>query len=202
MWIRRVGVTLAALAAVACGGGGDANQDTGALAASGDTVAAAAVSTPAGDPGLTDPNILAMIGAANAAEIAAGEAASQKATNADVKAFAQMMVTDHRAMQGQADSLATALSLTPAPPQPAGDSAQQATRAASDSLAAAARGAAFDQMYMDQQVAAHRKTLDDLNRFASLTQNAQLQHLIHGAIPKVQQHFDRATQIRSSLGGS
>jgi predicted outer membrane protein len=55
-------------------------------------------------------------------------------------------------------------------------------------------------MYMAQQVAAHQKTLQDLNNFQTVAQDQNLRTMIQGAIPKVQQHLDRARQIHSSLG--
>jgi putative membrane protein len=149
---------------------------------------------------MTDPNIVAMVSMSNAAEIQAGEAAQRKATNAQVKAFAADMVREHRAMQKMADSLAQANTQLAPQPAAAADSAQNAMKAASDSLTAAPRGAEFDRMYMAQQVAAHQKTLQDLNNFQTMAQDQNLRTMIQGAIPKVQQHLDRARQIHSSLG--
>jgi len=200
--MRMLALGVLAATAAACRGGDKANTDTTALATDSSATAttpAPAPATPAA-PAMTDPNIVAAIGTSNAAEIAAGEAAQRKATNAQVKAFAGDMVKDHRAMQKMSDSLTKANAQLAAQPAPAADSAQQATKAASDSLNAAPKGAQLDQMYMAQQVAAHQKVLNDLNNFSTMAQDASLKTMIQGAIPKVQQHLDRARQIQSSLG--
>jgi len=197
---KRLGAALALGALAACGGGDTANTDSAAMT---DTTAtmAPAPAAPAGGA-MSDPQIVSMIGMANAAEIAAGEQASTKATSAQVKQFAQDMVTEHRAMQKMADSLTQANAALVAQPGPAADSAQAHTKAAADSLQAAPKGADFDRLYMTQQVAAHEKTLQDLNNFNGMAQDAGLKTLIQGAIPKVQAHLDRARQIHGSLGAA
>ena len=202
--ISRTGAALAlGVLAAACGGGDKANTDTTAATAGGDTTTLATTPAPAaGGATMTDPNIVAMVSASNAAEIAAGETAQRKATNAQVKSFAADMVREHRAMQKMADSLTQANTQLVAQARPAADSAQNAMRASSDSLTNAPRGAAFDRMYMAQQVASHQKTLQDLNNFQTMAQDQSLRTLVQGAIPKVQQHLDRARQIQTSLGGA
>ena len=170
--------------------------DTGALGAgaTGAGATGAAAATTGGDAA-----ILAQMGAANGAEIAAGELAQPKARNQQVKDFARDMVTDHRAMQAQADSLAVRASITPAAPQP--DTLQQKLDSARQQLQSQAAGAEFDRMYMDMQVRDHEGTLALLNASRGAARNADLRTLIEGAIPKVQQHLDRARQIRTALGG-
>src|SRR3954467_9124315 len=59
--------------------------------AAADTGKGMAMNTPASGP-LTDANIFAKIDAANSEEIDEGKVGSEKAKNADVKKFAQMLV--------------------------------------------------------------------------------------------------------------
>jgi putative membrane protein len=187
-------LALASVCAFAACGGDTQSED--AVSAGADSLAAG--SDLARDD-MSDANIMSMIGMTNAAEIAAGELASTKARNADVKAFARQMVTEHQAMQKEADQLATSASVTPQAP-PGADSTQRAANASLDSLKGAT-GADFDRAYMAAQVRDHQAALANLQRFHGAAQNAELRTLIGNAIPKVQAHLDKATQVHSQLGG-
>lgn len=178
----------------ACSGSDTQSED--AVSAGADSLAAG--SDLARDD-MTDANIMSMIATANAAEVAAGELASTKARNADVKAFARQMVTEHQAMQKEADQLATSAGITPQAPAN-GDSAQRASAASLDSLKTMT-GADFDRAYMAGQVRDHQATLANLQRFQGAAQNADLRTMIGNTIPKVQAHLDKATQVHSQLGG-
>jgi len=144
--------------------------------------------------------IASLIGLTNGGEIDAGKIAEDKATNADVKAYAKQMIAEHRAMQKSLDSLAAALTLTPTPP-PAADQKRQMNEQTAATLNATAKGAAFDKAYIDGQVQGHQQALNDLQGFSANATDAQLKQLIDGAIPKVQQHLDKAQQLQSKLNG-
>ncbi|AHG89538.1 protein of unknown function DUF4142 [Gemmatirosa kalamazoonensis] len=146
---------------------------------------------------LTPANMTSLIGLTNASEIGQAKIAEGKATNRDVKAFARLMISDHEAMQKSLDSLAKAKSLTPTPPQQA-DQLRQSDSQTLASLNAAAQGPAFDKAYVDAQVAAHQKALNDLQTMAGATSDQDLRALIQQAIPKVQAHLDRAQQLQSA----
>lgn len=200
--IARFGtLTLAACFALAACSGGD-NADADSLAMTGESGMAMGADTGmAMAGGLTDPQIIARISAINGQEIAAGKIAQEKAQNADVKSFATMMVNDHQAMQGQVDSLVTTLNITPNAAEP--DSLQQALDEATQKLQSAAAGVDFDSTFMSMMVTGHEAALNMLNQAATSAQNAELRTLIQqGAIPKVQQHLDRAREIRGALGGA
>ena len=187
-------------ALVACGGNNSQSED--AVSAGADSLLRSSdLATDSTDAApMSDANIVAAIGLSNAAEISAGELASTKARNAEVKAFARQMVTEHRAMQKDADALATATSLAPLPPASA-DSMRRASAASLDSLKSMT-GADFDRAYMAAQVRDHQATLARLQRFQAAAQNAELKTMLAGAIPKVQAHLDKATQIHSQLGSN
>lgn len=195
---RRATAALAAvLALAACGGEDKVEATEDAVRAGADSIAS---NSALAQPPMTDANILAAVSASNAAEIAAGEMARDKARNADVKAFARMMVTEHQAMQKQGDSIGMAANLQPQPAANA-DSIQRAATATSDSLKAMT-GADFDRAYMASQVRDHQNTLTALQQFAGAAQNAQLRQMLQAAMPKVQQHLDRATELHSKVAGS
>ena len=189
----RMVATLGACLALAACGKKDADVDT-TTAAAPRTDTGAVATAPANAP-LTDANIVAAIGMANAEEIGDGSLADSMATNANVKAFARDMVKDHRAMQGDADKLA---GLTPTPP-PNADAERQRAESEMAALRGAAKGAAFDKAYIDQQVANHQAVLDKLRQFEAQAQDNNLKALIRGAVPKVEQHLQRAKDVQGKL---
>jgi putative membrane protein len=193
----------AALAlAGACGKGDDHATDS----ATGESAAAAtpaadstAMANPAAPGAMTAPNALAMIGLSNAAEIGTSKIAQEKATSAEVRDFAKMMVEHHEAMQKEADELATKANLVPAPPAQA-----EQKRAAGDQMVqqlnSTAKGAEFDRAYVEGQVQAHQQTLTELQQLQTqVTDNADVKALIDKAIPKVQEHLDRAQKLQAGL---
>ena len=201
------------VAFAACSGGGEnAAGDSAAVTATGDTgmaatgaAATAGMTDSAGGAAMAggamgDPAIMGTINTSNAAEITTSELAQERASNAEVKKFANDMITGHRQMQKQADQLAQKANVTA---QPAGkaDQMQLMVAASVDSMKAL-KGAAFDQKYMAFQVQSHQTTLDNLRRFEGQAQNADLKAMITKAIPAVQGHLERAQKIQTSLGGA
>jgi putative membrane protein len=61
-------------------------------------------------------------------------------------------------------------------------------------------GAAFDRAYMDSQVAAHQQTLDVLRQHSSQVQNNDLRSHVSQVQTSVEQHLNRAKEIRDKLG--
>jgi putative membrane protein len=155
-----------------------------------------------GTSNLSAANIASLIGLTNASEIEAGKLASTKATNADVKAFAKQMVTDHQAMQKSLDSVTAATNLKPEAPQQLSDEKQRASQQTITTLNSTAKGAEFDKAYITSQVQAHQQALNDLQGFSTTATDPQLKAAINAAIPKVQQHLDKAQQIQSKLSGT
>jgi len=182
-------------AGVPAAAGATADTGAGAMGATGDTAAGAAAGP------MSDANIMAMISAANGEEISDAKVAQTKATNANVKAFANDMVKDHQTMQGQADKLATKVNVTPQPPSNANAEKQRMEQELSQ-LQNATKGADFDRAYIDDQVSDHQKALDNLQRFQNEAQNAELKQLIQQAIPKVQQHLQRAKDIQGKMASA
>ena len=210
----------AALAVTACGkkddeAAGDAGDSAvaGSATMGGDTaMAGGSMGSTAGADmsNLSEPNIMSLIGMSNAGEIATSKAVQGKAKNANVKAYAADMIKEHTAMQGEADRLATKLNVTPQPPA-AADAMQKMVDSVTTALGGgtgagattgAAAGTDVDRQYMDFQVRSHQQTLDNLQRFQTQAQNAELKALIEKSIPKVQAHLQRAQDIQGKLGSA
>jgi putative membrane protein len=171
---------------------------TGLAPAAADTASGAATNATGSSGTLTDANIVALLDEANKADSAAGAYALTKAHDAGVKSFAKMMMGEHHALRVQGQALAKKLNVTPQPP--ANDPVQAAGAAEMDSLRAAGSGAAFDRVYIGQEVGMHKAVIDLANKAHDEAQNAELKALIEKAKPTLQKHLDRAEALQKSLG--
>jgi putative membrane protein len=158
--------------------------------------AEAPAAAPAG--GLTDPNIVALLDEANAADSAAGAYALTKATDPGVKAFAKLMMGEHHALRAAGQQLAQRLNLTPEPP--AEDPLKPAAESEMTVLRAAPKGPQFDRTYIEQEIGIHKAVLDVAEKGHDAAQNEDLKKLIEQAKPVIQKHLDRAEEIQKKLG--
>jgi putative membrane protein len=187
IWVLAVGVTLGAC-------GGDDEAETSDVAADS---AAPAVAAPAAD-GPTDPQIAAIVVAANSVDIAAGELAKEKGTDAEVKAFGQQMITDHTAVNQQATDLVTRLGVTPEE-NPTSQQLTQGGQAARDRLSALS-GAEFDRAYIDNEVTYHQTVLDAIDQtLIPNADNAELKSLLEQVRPAIAAHLQHAQQIQTKV---
>jgi putative membrane protein len=198
---RNALVLLAALAACQSSNRNVA-RDQGAAASAenpADTGAAGARSgAPAATPkGLSDSNIVAILDEANKADSAGGALALKKATRADVKAFARLMMSEHHALRKAGQDLAKQLGVAPKPPER--DPLAGYVRNAAAALQKAPKGPEFDRTYIDNEVSVHQAVLDFANQARVITQTPQLRALIEKAIPIVRKHLEQAEAIQKQL---
>ncbi len=193
--------SLSIIGLLALGGCGDRQRsDTG----SSDTAATGAMPSDTADAGagaaggLSDANIVALLDEANMADSASGAYAVTKATNADVKAFARLMMGEHHALRAQGQQLAQRLGVKPQ--LPANDPLKPAAEAEMAALKAAPKGQQFDRVYMEQEVGIHQAVLDLAEKAHGAAQNEELKKLIEQAKPVIQRHLDRAEEIQKKLG--
>jgi putative membrane protein len=172
----------------------ESTRDTGATGASGGAPAA----TPQG--GLTDANIVALLDGANKADSASGAVAAKKATNADVKAFARLMMSEHHALRAAGQQLAKQLGVEPKPPQH--DPLAPYVASEMKALQTTAKGAEFDRTYIENEVTVHQAVLDLANQARVTTQTPQLKELIEKAIPTIRKHLEQAQNIQKQLSPS
>lgn len=137
----------------------------------------------------------AMAAASDMYEIESSKLAEQKAQNADVKAFAQMLVKDHE--KATADLKTAAGKAQPAiTVTPKLNAEQQANM---DALRNAS-GAEFDRLYLQQQVPAHEKALAMLQGYAASGDVAALKEHASKVAPVVEKHLTRARELMGSMG--
>jgi len=145
-----------------------------------------------------DAQIASIVVTANQVDIDAGKLAEMKAHNADVKAFAKQMITDHSGVNKQAVALVTKLKVTPE------DNATSQSLAAGgkDNLAnlKTLKGSAFDKAYIDHEVAYHQQVLAAIDKtLIPSAQNAELKALLVSVRPAFVGHLEHAQQIQATL---
>jgi putative membrane protein len=173
---------------------GSASGDSTVSAMGNDTASASAPSS----GGLSDANIVFLLDEANMADSASGAYALGKATSADVKGFAKLMMGEHHALRAQGRQLAQRLNVTPAPV--ADDPLKPAVQAEMTALKAAPKGAQFDRTYIEQEIGIHKAVLDLAGKAHDAAQNEELKKLIEQAKPVIEKHLARAEEIQKKLG--
>lgn len=195
----RTAMALGALAfAAACGDAkNDAAADSTAMAMGATTAAAAdpAMAAPAG--GLTDPNIVYIVSMANKGEIERGNIASEKGTDAGVKAYGKMIAGEHTALEAEAQALATKLGVTPM--APGGDQSEMMNKQQMDTFNSTAKGAAWDKAYIDYEVTYHQGLMETAKTAMAATGNAELRALLEKAAPIIQKHIDESLALQKKM---
>lgn len=145
-----------------------------------------------------DAQIAAIVVAANQVDVDAGKFAESRAENAQVKDFAQRMVTDHSAVNQQATALVTKLGIKPEESE-LSKSLKEQGKETLDKLRGL-EGQEFDRAYIDHEVSYHQAVLDAIDQtLLPNTQNAELKALITKARPVIETHLQHAQQLQASL---
>lgn len=149
---------------------------------------------------LSDPEIAAIVLAANDVDIEAGKQARNKATDPQVKQFAQTMVTDHTALNEQTKQLAKKLNVEPKD-NPTAKKLKDDGKATRDRLGKL-EGDAYDRAYVDSEVTYHTAVLDTIDQqLIPNAQNPELKALLQKARPVIDQHLQHARQLQNSMRG-
>jgi putative membrane protein len=150
--------------------------------------------------GITDAQIAAIVVTANQVDIDAGKLAASTSTNAEVKKFGQLMVTDHTSVNKQAVDLATRLKVTPED----NDTSKSLKEGGDKNIATmkGLKGAAFDKAYVDHEVAYHQAVIDAIDKtLIPNEKNADLKALLVKVRPAFMTHLEHAKHLAASLGG-
>ena len=149
---------------------------------------------------VTDPQIAAIVVAANSVDIEAGKLAQSKTKNKQVREFADSMVRDHTAVNNAAVALVTRLGVTPEE----NDTSRGLTASGEQTRARLSElsGKAFDRAYADNEVAYHKLVIDALdNTLIPNAKNAELKETLIKVRPSFVAHLGHAEHLRASLGG-
>jgi putative membrane protein len=131
-------------------------------------------------------------------DIAAADQALQKSSNKDVRAFAEDMQRDHKAVNDKALALVKKLGVTPED----NDTSKALSKQAADKRAELAKlsGAAFDKAYIDNEVAYH-KTVDGAlqNTLIPSASNAELKDLLQTGLKIFEGHLQHAEHVAAEF---
>ena len=135
-----------------------------------------------------DQTFVNMAAGSDAAEVQAGQLAATKARSARVKTFASTMVDAHTKTTQQLMSIAQGKGVTPdaTPPQMAQDQMGALT---------SARPAAFDRLYLHDQVVDHMAAVKVYQDEIANGQDADLKAFATSTLPIIQQHLRMARQL-------
>jgi len=127
------------------------------------------------------------------AEVEAGTLAQQKGADPKVKDFGAMMVKDHSAANEQLKALAAGKGID----LPGSSStSQMAAKAKLEVLS----GGTFDKSYVEDQVKAHRETVELLKKEIATGQDPDAKAFAQKVLPTVESHLRAINQIAAAGG--
>jgi putative membrane protein len=139
-----------------------------------------------------DKKFLSMAAQSDQNEIALSKLASDKATNPDVKAFADKMVTEHTQMTESMKPFADKWGLTP-PMGPDADHQKELDKLNGLS------GKDFDKEYTDQMVTDHTKALSAFTKEAKDTKDAKFRAAVINGKTAVAAHKNMAYDLKKKM---
>lgn len=129
------------------------------------------------------------------AEVKLGQLASEKASNPEVKQFAQRLVQDHTKANTQLKQIAQAEGVR------VEDDLESKHRKVHDRLSKLS-GEAFDRAYMDFMVEDHQKAVKLFEKGSKDASNPQLKQFASSTLPTLQEHLREAQRLQAEVGGA
>jgi putative membrane protein len=155
--------------------------------------AATSIALAAGDS-ISAADFAKKAGAAGAAEVEMGKLGAQKATNAEVKAFAQKMVTDHTKANKELMAAAKAKGLE-VPTEP-----NMVHKGMKEKFERQGADADFNHDFMQQMVRDHEATVELFQTAANdTTLDPELRALAKKTLPTLQQHLEDARTLEGKV---
>lgn len=128
----------------------------------------------------------------NTEEVRLSELAAQQATNPEVRAFAQQLVTEHTQATTELSGIASRKGL------------DAMTRDDYDQRAVTKLGKKsgndFDKAYLEKMVDAHEDAVDLFQKASRDVKDSDLQSFASKMLPKLQEHQQHARSLEQSLG--
>jgi putative membrane protein len=129
------------------------------------------------------------------AEVELGQLAAQKASDQEVKDFANRMVQDHQKANDQLKQVAQQENV-PVPTEP--NAAEKAIKNRLEKLS----GASFDKAYMRHMVQDHTKDVSEFQKESTAAKDDNVKQFASQTLPTLQDHLKQAKQINSKVNGS
>ena len=147
---------------------------------------------------LNDAKIAALLLASNNTDISYARLVPIRAERADVKEFAQRMLTDHAGVNGLLTTLLAKIELTPEDNVASLDLRDES--AAKRDVMRELSGFAFDSTYIENEVSYHRRFLYNIdNALEPRAKNNDLKTLLSNIRPAVAAHLAHAEQVRANV---
>ena len=125
-------------------------------------------------------------------EVELGKLAQSKATNTQVRKFAEMMVAEHSKSANEMKPVAERLKVTlPASLTETGLEKQKTLNEKT--------GNDFDKKYMDIMVEAHDDAVENFEKYAEKANDAELRSWAAGKLPGLKSHLEQAKQLKDQL---
>jgi putative membrane protein len=142
----------------------------------------------------SDEAFLTNIGECNLAETTAAKTALERASNPEVKKFAQKMLDDHGKVDSEAAALARTKGMT-LPERPSDAHQKELNRLTESS------GADFDRRYVAIIISDHVKGLPMLEETARTSTDPEIRAFAVKALPRCEAHLKTARELSGKLGG-
>ncbi len=150
------------------------------------------------EPVLTDPEIAHVAVTANQVDIGYAGIASKKSEDPEVKKFAETMARDHNAVIDQAVALVKKLGVTPKD----NDFSKKLLAGAADAQKTlqAKSGKAFDDAYINNEVAYHKAVIAAIEQtLIPQSKNEELKKLLQDVLPAFKAHLEHAEMIQQKI---
>ena len=146
----------------------------------------------------TNGELVGFINAYNDAEVEIGGMARTKATDPQVRSFAQRIIGEHRALKTEVTSTATKGNITPVMPK-ADEDLLEDHREGMQDLNGKAKGKEFDEAFVDHEIKMHKKVLDEIEDALGRKKNEEIRPLLEKARDGVRGHLTAAEQLEKKL---
>lgn len=205
--ISRWSMAAAAMTIAACSSSKDKSMTDSTATTSTASTTASTTTTPMSDStrrdsaggGMSDANIMAKEITGDSAEVALASYMRAHSSDAGVKSFAGLLISDHSKGEKEAKALASKLSITPQPA--ASDTTSQAAQHAMSQLSSL-KGHDLDTAFVAHEIQDHKSDIDDAHKAAAAAQNADVKSFVEKSIPELQKHLDRAQALDKKFSGS
>lgn len=146
---------------------------------------------------LTDPEIAAVVVAANKNDIEFAEIAMKKSKNPEVLKFANTMATDHKSVNDQATALVTKLKVTPK--DNAVSKKLTANAEKTKKMLESKSDKDFDKAYIDNEVVYHKGVITTVDKvLIPEANNEELKALLVKVAPVLKTHLQHAEMLKSN----
>lgn len=126
------------------------------------------------------------------AEVVTGNLALEKSQNAEIKKFAQQMVTDHTAANQKLGDIARKLDISVPDEAALTDKVKK--------MILEWRDESFDKSYVNNQVDAHEKAVELFKKEAASSDKPELKAFASETLPKLEHHLEQAKALQATHG--